>query len=352
MHHRSPTIRIALVGFGNVGKTLVERLGGAYQRALREEGAQVRVTGIATRSHGIAVDPQGLDSRSVLRLIRSGRSLGALHRGPVVKSTKHFIKTVPADVLVELTPLDPKRGEPATTHVRLALARRMHVISANKGPVAFALARLRALARRKGRAFLYEGAVMDGAPIFNLVERCLPGTKILSFRGTLNGTTSLILSRMEDGLRAADALREAQALGIAEADPRHDLDGWDGAIKGCALAHAFWGIRVLPTRVRRKGIGGITARDVRRALRHGERLRLVVRGERRGQQVRITVAPEAISLDDPLAGRGGDSALLLETDLAGEIAIVEREGTVDQTAYAVLSDLLAILRRPDRGEAR
>jgi homoserine dehydrogenase len=261
-----------------------------------------------------------------------------------VKSTKHFIETVPADVLVELTPLDPKRGEPATTHVRLALARRMHVITANKGPVAFALARLRALARRKRRAFLHEGAVMDGTPVFNLVERCLPGTKILSFRGTLNGTTSLILSRMEEGLPASDALREAQALGIAEADPRYDVDGWDAAIKGCALAQALWGVRVPPSRVRRKGIGAITARSVRQAVRDGKQMRLVVRGQRRGRGVQITVGPEAIPLDDPLAGRGGDSALVLETDLLGEIGVVERGGTVDQTAYAVLSDLLTIVR--------
>jgi homoserine dehydrogenase len=269
-----------------------------------------------------------------------------------VKSTARFVETVPADVLVELTALDPKRGEPATTHVRTALARGLHVITANKGPVAFALQRLRALAQRKGRAFLYEGAVLDGTPVFNLVERCLPGTKVRSFRGTLNGTTSLILSRMEEGLAASDALREAQALGIAEADPRHDLDGWDAAIKGCALAQAFWGARVLPARVRRRGIGGITARSVRRALRDGKRLRLVVRGERRGRRVRITVGPEPIPLDDPLAGRGGDSALVLETDLAGEIAVVERGGTVDQTAYAVLSDLLTIVRgRPPEGGA-
>jgi homoserine dehydrogenase len=149
---------------------------------------------------------------------------------------------------------------------------------------------------------------------------------------------------MEEGLRASDALHEAQALGIVEADPRHDLDGWDAAIKGCALAHAFWGARVRPSRVPRRGISGITARSVRRALRDGKPVRLVVRGERRGRSVRITVAPEAIPLDDPLAGRGGDSALVLKTDLAGEIAIVERGGTIDQTAYAVLSDLLTIVR--------
>jgi homoserine dehydrogenase len=351
MRRRTRTVRIALVGLGNVGRTFVERLTGPYHDALRKEGVAVKVTGIATRRHGFAVDGRGLDLGTVLREVRAGYSLSALHRGPHCASTRRFVETVSADVLLELTPLDPRRGEPATTHVRAALKRGLHVITANKGPVCFALPRLRALAHRKRRLFLHEGAVLDGVPVFNLVERCLPGARVLSFRGTLNGTTTLILSRMEDGLGAAKALREAQRLGIAEADPGMDLEGWDAAVKGCALAHAFWGIRVSPERVRRKGIGGVTPRDVRRALRGGERLRLVVRGERVGRRARITVRPERIPLGDPLAGEGGDSALVLRTDLAGEIAVVERDGIVDQTAYALLSDLLTIVRKA-RGETR
>jgi homoserine dehydrogenase len=350
MRRRARTVRIALVGLGNVGRTFVERLRGSYHRALREEGVDVLVTGIATGRHGIAVDARGLDAVSVLREVKAGRSLAAFHRGRPCASSGRFIETVPADVLFELTPLDPRRGEPATTHVRAALKRGLHVITANKGPVAFALPRLRALAHHKRRLFLHEGAVLDGTPVFNLVERCLPGAKVLSFRGTLNGTTSLILSRMEEGRTAAEALREAQRLGITEADPGLDVDGWDAAVKGCALAHALWGIRVAPPRVRRTGIRGLTLRDVRRAARSGERIRLVVRGARVGRRARLRVRPERIPLGDPLAGSGGDSALVLTTDLLGEIAVVERGGTVDQTAYALLSDLLTIVRST-RGES-
>ena len=82
---------------------------------------------------------------------------------------------------------------------------------------------------------------MDGTPVFNLAERCLRGARIVSFRGTLNSTTNLVLSRMEEGLTAAAAVKEAQRLGIAEADPRNDLEGWDAAVKGCALANALMG---------------------------------------------------------------------------------------------------------------
>ena len=334
---------MALVGFGNVGRRFVEQLRGPYARALRDRGLRVRVTGIATAHHGTAIDARGLDPRRALRLARGG-SLGALHRGPAVGDVRDFIARVPADVLFEITPLDPRTGQPATRHVRQALARGLHVVTANKGPVAFALRFLRALAARQGRLFLHEGAVMDGTPVFNLVARCLPGARILSFRGTLNSTTNLVLSRMEQGLSRDAALCDAQRLGIAEADPRNDLDGWDAAVKGCALANALLGASVRPSQVRRQGIAGVSLPGVRRALAAGFRTRLVVRGARARGRVRVSVAPERIPLGDPLAGSGPDAALVFETDLMGEIGVFERGATVDQTAYALLSDLLEILR--------
>ena len=335
-------LRIAILGFGNVGRRFAALLPGDYGRVLRAAGARPRITGIATARHGSAIRPRGLDPARCLALVRSGRALDALHQGPPLASAADFIRRVPADVLVELTPLDPRRGEPATSHVGLALRRGLHVVTANKGPVAFAWRRLQSLARRRRRLFLPEGVVMDGTPLFNLARRCLPGARILGFRGTLNSTTSHILGRMEEGRTAAEALREAQAAGIAEADPSLDLEGWDAAVKGCALANALMGASVRPPQVRRRGIGGITARDVRAASAAGSRLRLVVRGRRRGRAVRIAVGPERVPLGDPLSGPGADAALVLETDLMGEIGLVERGGDIDQTAYAVLSDLVAV----------
>jgi homoserine dehydrogenase len=336
-------VRLALVGFGNVGRRFAEQLRGPYARALRAKSTRVRVTGIATARHGVAIDPRGIDLGRALRLSGRGESLGSLHRGRAVGDVRDFIARVPADVLVEITTLDPRAGQPATRHVRQALARGLHVVTANKGPVAFALRSLRALAERKRRLFLHEGAVMDGTPVFNLVARCLSGARVESFRGTLNSTTNLVLSRMERGFNRDAAVREAQRLGIAEADPRNDLDGWDAAVKGCALANALMDASIRPQQVRRRGIAGVSATDVRRGLGAGFRTRLVVRGVRSKGRVRVTVAPERIPLGDPLSGSGPDAALVLETDLMGEIGVFERGATVDQTAYALLSDLLEIV---------
>jgi homoserine dehydrogenase len=336
-------VRIALLGFGAVGRRFADLLPGPYGRVLRELGVTPVLTGIATARHGIAVDASGLAPADCVAAVRAGQSLARFHRGPTIGSSRQFIRTVPSDVLIEVTPLDPRHGQPATSHVRAGLQRGLHVITANKGPVAFARRELQALALRRGLQFRHEGAVMDGTPVFNLVERCLPGVEVRAFRGTLNSTTSLILARMEAGQTARAALREAQALGIAEADPSFDLEGWDAAVKVCALANALWDAALVPARVKRTGIGAVSGLEVRRAARAGARVRLVARAERRGRRIVASVGPERVPLGDPLAGDGADAAVVFTTDLVGEVGVLQRGGTVDQTAYALLSDLVFVL---------
>ncbi|MGE0453366.1 MAG: homoserine dehydrogenase [Vicinamibacteria bacterium] len=339
-----PLLRIALVGFGHVGRRFAELLRGPYRRILRDAGVEPVLTGVATARHGIAIDEGGLDPRRAASLAGRGRSLAPLHHGRAVGDSLEFLRRVPADVLVELTPLDPRRGQPALDHVRAALRRGLHVVTANKGPLAFDLHGLRRLAAREGRLFLYEGAVMDGAPVFNLVERCLPGARVLGFRGVLNTTTTRILARLEQGASFERALRELQAAGIAEADPRHDVDGWDAVVKACALANALMGARLTPDRVRRRGIAGVDAARVRAARRSGKRWRLVARAVRIAGGVRVSVGPERLASGDLLASAGADGILVLETDRMGEIGVWQGESSVEQTGYAILSDLVWVAK--------
>ena len=167
-------LRIALVGFGNVGRRFAEQLRGPYARVLRAAGARVRVTGIATARHGIAVDARGLELGRALRLVAKGQSLERLHRGPPA-DVRAFIARVPADVLVEVTTLDPRSGRPAIDHVRQALGRGLHVITANKGPVAFALRPLRAW--RPGRSAVPARGRGDGRDAGLQPGRALPARR-------------------------------------------------------------------------------------------------------------------------------------------------------------------------------
>src|SRR5262245_26660842 len=150
----SRELRVAFVGFGNVGRRFTALLRGPYAEALAEAGARLRITGIATARHGIAIDAKGIDPGMALLLVASAESLASLHRGAAVRGVRDFIRRVPADVLVEVTTLHPQSGQPAASHVRQALARGMHVVTANKGPVAFQHASLKKLAARKRRLFL------------------------------------------------------------------------------------------------------------------------------------------------------------------------------------------------------
>lgn len=330
--------RLLLAGFGNVGRRLVEIL--AEPRAFPGLGElPLTVAAVTTGGHGAWADPAGLAPARILEQYR------AAGRFPQDLDTLEAARALDYDVLVELSPLSVAgRGEPAIAHVRAALERGRHVVSANKGPVAWAWRELTALARERGVRFLHEAAVMDGTPVFNLARHCLPGTTILGLDGILNSTTNVVLGRMEQGATLQEAVREAQAKGIAEADPSHDLDGWDAAVKLTALANVLMGAALTPELVDRQGITGLSREDLDRACARGRRIKLVCEAFRDGAQVRAVVAPRELDLGHPFSRmEGSDSILRLHTDLMGRLSIVEESPGLTGTAYGVLADLLALV---------
>lgn len=250
-------------------------------------------------------------------------------------------------VVVETTTLDITDGRPALDHVEAALDAGLHVVTANKGPVAFAYDRLRESADRNGVSFLFEGTVMDGVPIFNLVRETMPLIEVKGLRGVVNSTTNHILSALEDGEAFAPALERMQAEGIAEADPSLDIDGWDAAAKAAALANVLMDADLTPRDVDRTGISAESAAQALRARQNGRRLRLVAAASRTADGgVAATVRPQELPDDDLLAQlRGKSNALIFQTDLLGDIAITQLGGDVTMTAYALLSDLVTLRRR-------
>lgn len=252
----------------------------------------------------------------------------------------------PIRVLVETTTLNIADGQPAIGHVEAALDAGCHVITANKGPVAFEYRRLREFAAARGVSFLFEGAVMDGVPIFNLVRETLPAVTITGFRGIVNTTTQHILMALERGEPFEAALARMQAEGIAEADPSLDVGGWDAAAKAAALANVLMDADLTPHEVDRDTLCSSTADAVRAAMASGKRLRLVASAVRDHRGVRAAVRLTPLEPHDMLATLPGKAnALLLTTDLLGELAICQMGGDLTQTAYALLSDLVTVRRR-------
>lgn len=318
-------MNLALIGYGNVGK--------AFARLLASRRAQFpfRIVAIHTARHGTAYDQRGLPLEPRF--------------GPPASSIEEFLDRAGAEVVFELTPLNPLSGEPALSHIRAAFARGLHVVTANKGPVAHAFADLDSLAQRCGVQWRFESVVMDGAPVFNLVRQTLPGVRILGFSGVLNSTTNVILEAMERGASFGEGVMQAQRLGITEADPGYDIDGWDAAAKTAALANVLMDARTTPLAVDTKGIRNLNPDRIGELRNKGKAVRLISRARRGKAGVKLRVRAEVLNVGDRLAQvRGTSNLLLLETDLMGTLGILESDPGVEQTAYGLFSDLVDIAR--------
>jgi homoserine dehydrogenase len=318
-------LNVALIGFGNVGR--------AFARLMQAQRARYpfRIVAAHTLRHGTVYDPKGIGIEPVF--------------GPRAASIDEFLERADAEVAIEITSLDPATGEPAISHIRAAFAHNLHVITANKGPIAHAYAALHAEAAARQLLFRFESTVMDGSPVFNMVRLNLPAVTVSGFTGVLNSTSKIVIGEMRRGRTMAEGIRVAQELGIAETDASYDIDGWDSAAKAAALANVLMDARLTPLEVDRRGIGRLTPERVAELEAKGKTIALVSRGKRTAQGVKLRVRAEVIDRTDILATlQGTSNLLLLDTDLMGTVGIVSISPSVDQTAYGLFSDLVDIAR--------
>ncbi len=337
--------RIALVGFGNVGRALLRLLEIKQETLKKEFGFSTRVTGIATLRHGMAIDPAGIDSAAALQIADTDGDLTTLSASLMPPSVLDFIHEVPADVLFENSPVNHHSGQPAADHLRAALERGMHAITANKGPVVHAYHDLTRLAEEKGARFLFESAVMDGAPIFSLFRGPLPAVELRGFHGILNSCTNLLLEMMEGGKSFDEAVEYGRSIGITETDPSADIDGWDAAIKVAALATVLMGQPLKPDQVQREGIRGITREMIASALDAGERWKLVCSARLVDGRFEASVAPQRVNPRSPLYSINGTSSFVqFQLDTLPGLGILESDPGPETTAYGLLADLINAAR--------
>lgn len=342
-----PPLHLLLLGYGHVARALLPLLASRGEWLVCEFGVRPVISGIGTRRQGYYIHPQGIDAAQLAR--HSNPLSSFIEQAVRFDTAETFItagKAAGAEMLLELTTLNPHDGQPALTHVQSALSSGLDVVTANKGPVAFALAQLQALARERHVQFRYESTVMDGLPIFNLAQFSLPAVGISAFRALLNTTSSLVLSMIEQGYSLEEGIRKAQELGVAEADPWYDLDGWDAVMKTTIFANTLLGGQLTPQQVEREGIRNLSPDEIRAAARAGTPIRLVSQASRKNGVLTAEVRPRMISMRDILhVGTCATSAISLETEAMGTITLVEHEPLVLQTAYGVLSDLITVLRQ-------
>lgn len=325
-------MKIALIGLGSVGRGVAEMI--------TKKDLGLTITALADSKSG-AMDLRGLDIPALLANKKKNGSCG----DPSI-STLDIINNADYDALVEVTPTNALSGEPATGYIKAALARKKHVVTSNKGPIALAGKELRAMAKENGIALRYEATVAGAIPIMHTLEHGLAGNEILALYGVLNGTCNYILTRMADeGLTYEQALMEAREMGYAEADPTYDVKGIDAAIKLVILANTIWGNGMTLKDVDCTGIDLLTPDALRLAEEDGCTIRLIAEAIPRKQILRVS--PRIIEKNHPLVVKGTLNALTLETDMAKEITLIGRGAGSIETASAIIGDLLYIRDRYD-----
>jgi homoserine dehydrogenase len=339
--------KIGLIGCGTVGTGLLEILDRKKEHLKDAYDFEPKVVAISDLHKGSILVPDGIDLKQMLSLLKEGKRIDQYYgegKTAELLNPLDMIETCEADIIAELSYTDIKTGEPATGYIKKALRTGMHVVTSNKGPAALYYHELKRMADQNKLFFRIEGTVMSGTPVFSLFESGLAGNEIREVKGILNGTTNFILTKMEqDNLDYAEALRLAQQLGYAEADPTADVQGYDAVAKIVILSNVLLKGSLAPEDVRREGIASLTREHILEAKAQGLRYKLIAQAKKTGTGVEARVAPQKLTLSDPLAGiMGAQNALTFDLDLMGKITIQGAGAGKTETGYSILVDMLAI----------
>ena len=340
---------IALIGFGGVNRALADIIATDEEKFYREMGFNLRIVAVSDMFLGSVYTPEGIDLTLLAALPVAQGACATLPNGKATAENEDIIKNSNADIVVEATVTDSVTGQPATSHCRWALSTGKHVSTTNKGPLAFAEKELMDLALKNNVGFEYEGVVMSGTPVLRFADKLLKGSEIHQFSGILNGTANYVLGLVEQGHTFADAITSAQKQGYAEADPSADVEGKDVMLKVIVLANRLWGANLTRDNVQCQGITGLTETMVKETVAEGCHWKLVGKASKQEDgSVVASVSPEKLSLEHPLAGiSGAVNAITFTSGMLGDVTVSGPGAGRIETAYAILSDIIAIHQRKE-----
>lgn len=343
--------KIGLIGCGTVGQGLMEILDRKRYYLKERMGFEAKVVALSDKLKGSLLIPEGIDIKKILQTLGEGKNVDEYLEGEPNPAAGmdpiEMIERCQADIIAELTYTDIQTGEPATSFIKKALETGMHVVTSNKGPAALHYVELKDLARKNAVQFRIEGTVMSGTPVFHLFENGLEGNEIREINGILNGTTNFILTKMEqEDMDYEEALKLAQELGYAEADPTADVEGFDALAKTVILANVFMEANIKPSDAQREGISSISKSMVKEAAASNLRYKLIASVRKEADGVQARVSPQKLPLSDPLSGiMGANNAVTFDLDLMGKVTIQGPGAGKIETGYSILSDMLAIHRQ-------
>lgn len=326
-------INVAIAGIGGVGRKVAELLYLRRERYAHVHGMDVRLVAACGSRAGIA-RPDGLSESDLDELVPG-------HFGP------DFLLNAEPDVLIEAGPTDIRTGHPGADYIGRALDRGIHAIVISKGALVVDGKSLRARAAANSAILKVSGATAAALPTIDLLEHGLMGCEIHSIEGILNATTNFLLSAMaEGGVSLESALKEAQQQGMAESDPRKDIEGWDTAAKLLILANFGLDADLSLEDIAVEGIERVTQQTIGEWRNQGKVPKLIGRVALEDGKYRGSVRVESVSTDDAFAlVTGKTKALRVHTDVMGEIISIASGAEPTATAAAALKDLEHILKQ-------
>ena len=324
--------KLILMGFGAVGQGVAKAISLKKDMINEKYGITLKVVAAADSSTS-AICQDGLDEEL---LLKTKKESGKLANYPEYGSDKSGI-----EVLIEATPTNIKDAEPAKSLTLKAFADGKDVVTSNKGHLALFYKKLIEAKEAAGVDFKFEASVGGAMPIINLCQETLASCGISSIKGILNGTTNYILSRMTtEGMSYENTLAEAQQLGIAETDPTQDVEGIDAACKVVILANSVLGIDATYADVDVRGISDVSLDAIELAKEEGYYVKLI--GEVSEKQLKVS--PRLVKKNSPFAIDGTLNLANVTTDLADDITVMGKGAGSLETASAMLTDLINIIK--------
>jgi homoserine dehydrogenase len=343
--------RLSLVGFGVVGQGFAELIMTKHDFLKQHYGVDISLVGVANSRHGFVYRQDGLHIPTLLQLATEKTPLTVYPGATYWDNALEGLQASSADILVEVTPTNLRDAEPGMSHIREALLKGMHVVTANKGPAALAANELISMAHQHGVQLRMESTVMAGTPVISTIREGMAGAQVFAMRGILNGTTNYILSAMAEGRDYVEVLADAQSKGYAETDPSADVEGYDAVAKTLILAALVFGHTLKPEQVVREGITAITREQIQTVHDQDKRMKLIASirmlsgGDGQKPILEARVEPTILPLTDPLAHVDGvTNALTIHSDTLPEVTIIGPGAGSIQTGQGLLADVLACVQ--------
>ena len=332
--------KIVIIGFGAVGKGVAKAISLKKDMINEKYGITLKVVAAADSSTS-AICQDGLDEELLLKTKEETGRLGNYPEYGSDLSGIDVLDAVDYDIMIEATPTNIRDAEPAKSLTLKAFADGKDVVTSNKGHLALFYKELIEAKEAAGVDFKFEASVGGAMPIINLCQENLAGYGVTSIKGILNGTTNYILSRMTtEGMTYENTLEEAQQLGIAETDPTQDVEGIDAACKVVILANSILGIDATYDDVEVRGISDVSLEAIDLAKEEGYFVKLI--GEVSEKQLKVS--PRLVKKNSPFAIDGTLNLANVSTELADDITVMGKGAGSLETASAMLSDLISIIK--------